>query len=200
MSYLAELHTLYSGENFSGIATWPSVESIETPSKASIDTLDTASDERFQNFHGIERGELQATAGADWPAIANNPKALEALARLIQTKRQRQRGERPAHYTQAIVCDACGPVWLWEGAPARVIFCPWCANRAQGRPIPPAPAPEVACCDCRHFQRDTINPPGGMGRCAIDSPASHHPGTLWPWPAAIHRCRDWRRIIEGERP
>jgi len=43
----------------------------------------------------------------------------------------------------AITCEACGPVWAWAGAPATVQGCPWCANRADGLPIP-RPAPITA--------------------------------------------------------
>lgn len=65
---------------------------------------------------------------------------------------------------------------------------------------PPTAPPEVACCYCRHFHRDAINPRGGLGRCAVDSPASHRNPALWPWPAAIHPCRDFRPILEGDTP
>ncbi|EIC19504.1 hypothetical protein [Thiorhodovibrio frisius] len=59
-------------------------------------------------------------------------------------------------------------------------------------------APEVACCYCWHFQRDAINPRGGLGRCAVNSPASHRNPALWPWPAAVHPCRDFRPTPEGD--
>jgi hypothetical protein len=43
------------------------------------------------------------------------------------------------------------------------------------------PSPVAASCGiCAHFQRDPINPPGGMGRCLINAPESRRPGTLWP--------------------
>ncbi|MDT8320748.1 MAG: hypothetical protein RQ826_09520 [Xanthomonadales bacterium] len=32
---------------------------------------------------------------------------------------------------------------------------------------PPPPLPEVTCSDCRHFIRDKINPPQGIGRCGV---------------------------------
>lgn len=38
----------------------------------------------------------------------------------------------------------------------------------------------ASCGICAHFQRDPINPPGGMGQCLIDAPESRRPGTLWP--------------------
>lgn len=45
---------------------------------------------------------------------------------------------------------------------------------------PQAIAPGASCGRCRHFERDRINPPGGLGRCRCDAPASHRPGSLWP--------------------
>ena len=65
-------------------------------------------------------------------------RALEAES----VRGQRERGERPPTYTQAATCDACGPVWLWPGAPARVLACPWCFNRRAGKPVPQPPTPD----------------------------------------------------------
>ncbi|EIC23788.1 hypothetical protein Thi970DRAFT_00299 [Thiorhodovibrio frisius] len=66
--------------------------------------------------------------------------------------------------------------------------------------VTPSNPPEVACCHCWHFTTNAINPRGGIGRCAVDSPASHRNPALWPWPAAVHPCRDWRPILEGDAP
>lgn len=43
------------------------------------------------------------------------------------------------------------------------------------------PRPMAVCARCRHWTPDTINPPGGLGRCLIDAPASRRPGSCWPW-------------------
>ena len=46
------------------------------------------------------------------------------------------RGEVPKAYTQPVTCSGCGPVWLWPGAPARLIACPWCFRRKAGKRFP----------------------------------------------------------------
>jgi hypothetical protein len=87
-------------------------------------------------------------------------------------------------------------VLLWEGAPARVIACPWCLNRAAGKPVPrpsqPAPttpAAPVTCAACGHFKPNTVGSSAGIGRCRIEAPASRRASTLWPH--AVHHCPDW---------
>lgn len=39
----------------------------------------------------------------------------------------------PADYTQAALCESCGPVWLWQGARPRLKGCPWCLYRKAGK-------------------------------------------------------------------
>ncbi len=60
----------------------------------------------------------------------------EAMAHAIQTRRMRERGEVPAHYTATTTCKHCGPVPIFPGVPATVLGCPWCFNRVQGLPVP----------------------------------------------------------------
>ncbi|WP_295401181.1 hypothetical protein [uncultured Thiocystis sp.] len=55
------------------------------------------------------------------------------------------------------------------------------------RPSPASPSKAV-CARCQHFERDTINPTGGLGGCLIAAPASRQPGSCWPWPHAEIRC------------
>lgn len=43
------------------------------------------------------------------------------------------------------------------------------------------PRPKAVCACCTRWTPDTINPPGGRGRCLIDAPASRKPGSCWPW-------------------
>ena len=45
-------------------------------------------------------------------------------------------GRTPPGYTMPASCRGCGPVWLWPGAPAHVIACPWCFRRNAGKAIP----------------------------------------------------------------
>ena len=79
--------------------------------------------------------ELEQAAGEDWPEVRDDPSVVEALAHAVITRRQRERGECPPHWTAHGECACCGPVFLWPGSPARVLGCPWCFNRAEGRPI-----------------------------------------------------------------
>jgi len=153
--------------------------------------------------------DLEAAAGPDWPAIRENPDALAALRRAMEARRLREQGIPPDDYTQPAHCDGCGPVLLWEGAPARVITCPWCWNRRAGKPVPKptteqrdfwerpktrtdktdkTPSP-VTCATCGHFEPNTVGSGAGVGRCRIKAPASLKAPALWPH--AAHRCPDW---------
>ena len=71
---------------------------------------------------------------------ANEPNLSEderqALIRAIQTRRMRERGEVPPHYTEVTVCAHCGPVPIFPGVTERVLGCPWCFNRMRGLPVP----------------------------------------------------------------
>lgn len=134
-------------------------------------------------WRGFALADLQAAAGADWPEIADRPKALDALAFLLRVRARRDRGELPKHYTRPALCLSCGPVWLWEGAPALVIACPWCL-------APPAcgavPRPPVQCGTCRHFEPSKTDPAAGLGSCRI-APAL--------WPNAPRTCGAWRPLV-----
>ena len=89
-------------------------------------------------WYGFAPGDLRDAAGEDWPEIEDRPAALDALALLLEAKGRRDRGELPAHYTTQSLCAICGPVYLWAGAPARVLACPFCL--APGRADFPRPA------------------------------------------------------------
>jgi hypothetical protein len=115
--------------------------------------------------YGLTLAELREAAGEDWPEMRDNPSAIEALAIAIVTRRQRERGERPAHWTEICECVHCGPVYLWPGNPSRVVGCPWCFNRVEGRPIP-RPVP-VYCGACIRFDR--LDHPH-LGHCAKGEP------------------------------
>lgn len=49
------------------------------------------------------------------------------------------------------------------------------------------------CASCSHYQRNTVNPAGGLGRCLADAPASRRAGSLWPHPQAWITCPHWQR-------
>ena len=132
---------------------------------------------------------LRDAAGEDWPDIADNPAALAALAVLLRTQAQRDRGEQPTTYTQAALCLTCGPVWLWEGAPARLIACPWCLCQwGTSRP----PRPPVRCSECVHFERSETTPAAGLGLCRIANAKNKR--TEGHWPEADHACGAWRPL------
>ncbi|MGB5833275.1 MAG: hypothetical protein WBG92_14950 [Thiohalocapsa sp.] len=141
MSYLDQLRALDVDGEFLEMPKSPSVESVETPSEPSLDTLDpdTAPTGHSQKIRGFTIAELCTAASDDWPLLQANPAALDAFALALEIRAQRERGERPEHYTQAVTCNGCGPVWLWEDAPATVAACPWCLNRAGGKPVPVPP-------------------------------------------------------------
>ena len=71
-----------------------------------------------------------------WAALARHPEILEALRLAHAFGLLRAAGIAPDHYAASTVCDGCGPVPIWHGAPATVRGCPWCNNRIAGLPIP----------------------------------------------------------------
>lgn len=113
------------------------------------------------NVYGLTMAELREAAGHDWQAVCGDSTMLEALAHAVVTRRQREQGECPPHWTVHCECAGCGPVYLWPGSPPWVLGCPWCFNRAEGRPIPRPVV--VTCGTCRHCYR-VPNP--HIGHCA----------------------------------
>jgi hypothetical protein len=85
---------------------------------------------------GLTVTALREAAGPDWPEVERDPALLECLAHAVQTRRMRERGEVPAHYTATTTCTHCGPVPIFPGVPAHVLACPWCFNRVAGMPVP----------------------------------------------------------------
>ena len=85
---------------------------------------------------GLTQDELKAVAGEEWPKIENDNPTLEALAQAIQTRRMREHGEVPPHYTEVTVCAHCGPVPIFPGVGEQVEGCPWCFNRVRGLSVP----------------------------------------------------------------
>lgn len=69
-------------------------------------------------------------SAAEWAELEADA-ALMAAARLaFEFDQQRRSGIAPAHYTAETICQRCGPVPIWSGAPARVLGCPWCSVRS----------------------------------------------------------------------
>ena len=134
------------------------------------------------NLHGLTLAELEEAGGEDWPEVRDDPDALEALAHAVITRRQREQGERPLHWTETCECAGCGPVLLWAGSPARVLGCPWCFNRVEERPIPRPVA--VTCGSCKHFER--IDHPH-LGHCAKGEPEN----IAGLWDTDRRKCAWW---------
>jgi hypothetical protein len=90
--------------------------------------------------HGLTVDDLRAIAGPDWPECERNPALLEALAHAVSTRRMREWGEVPTDYTCKTFCVGCDRwVPVFPGVPDRLLSCPWCFNRAAGKPVPHAP-------------------------------------------------------------
>lgn len=94
----------------------------------------------YQACAGLELDPIRLALGLDaddMEALGREPpETLRAYAEAVAERLQRERGEVPAHYTAVTTCNGCGPVPIFEGAPAHIAGCPWCWNRAKGLPIP----------------------------------------------------------------
>ena len=125
--------------------------------------------------------------GDDNGLAALTDKQLYGYVAMLANTDLRERGKQPVDETAAALCRSCGPIWLAPEVAAvapivdgwpRVLGCPWCHVKNR-RAIP---RPPVACCDCRHFIRDAINPAGGMGRCNSGADPDR------PTPMATREC------------
>ncbi len=101
-----------------------------------LDILGKPGAERIAQDHGLTLADLKQSAGLDWPEIPEDRATLEALARAIQIRRMRERGEVPPHYTSTSICWHCGPVPIFPGVGEQVEGCPWCFNRVRGLSVP----------------------------------------------------------------
>lgn len=124
-------------------------------------------------------GELQAL----------NARQLRAYARWLGDAQKMDAGEVPESYSGLAVCDGCGPVWMWHGAPQSVRACPWCARRVAGRSLP---APKVRCGTCMHFLPDSVGSGGGIGSCRAGVPYKGNEGCRYPF--ALRYCTVYRPV------
>ena len=115
--------------------------------------------------------------------------ALRAYLRALGRGTVLDRGIAPDGYTQPAHCAGCGPVWLWQGAPVRVVACPWCFRRQAGKALP---RPQVTCRTCRHYLPDALNPQAGMGGCGLGAARAY-------WPMKRHRCGEHAPIENSEK-
>lgn len=106
---------------------------LRTPATGAANLLRNGA---VEQLHGIPIAELRELAGKDWPECERDPALLEAFAHMVSIRKMRERGEAPPHYTEVTTCAGCGPVPIFPGVAERVLGCPWCLNRAAGKPIP----------------------------------------------------------------
>jgi len=59
----------------------------------------TGNTEIDEAIHDIPLAELRELAGDDWPELQSHPDTLEAFANAVQTRRMRESGLRPPHFT-----------------------------------------------------------------------------------------------------
>lgn len=148
--------------NSGGTAAHPKVAPSAEHAGALLDALEDVT----TGWHTTARAAFESLTPEDREAWGRGEITAEQLGGFVaalETTDLRRKGARPPHYARPAECALCGPVWLWEGAPADVQACPWCANWAAGLDMP-RPAP-VACRDCAHYAPDEVNPPGGLGHC-----------------------------------
>lgn len=79
--------------------------------------------------HPLQADDVAACAG-------ESHGTLRAYLRGLEREAEMDAGRLPLGWTAIVKCDGCGPVWLWEGCPARVIACPWCFRRKAGKTVP----------------------------------------------------------------
>ena len=136
----------------------------------------------------IEPGKALAMLSVEnREAIQNGTADLDrrrTLATNIAHHVVRERGMTPVGWEAVVLCEQCGPVWWTADAAPAVSACPWCDMYSAGRWFP---RPEVRCGECRHFTRDQINPPGGLGVCQIAAPLA---GLCFPY--SRKQCPAWK--------
>lgn len=134
---------------------------------------------------GLDHGSLTDFAELD-------DAALDAYVRCLRDSDLHERGKQSPDETKPALCRHCGPIWLapevaavapkLDGWPI-VLGCPWCHVKNR-RAIP---RPAMTCGNCRHFERDAINPEAGMGRCTIGVETKS-----LPFPSAKRECHQFQ--------
>ena len=139
--------------------------------------------------------ELELTATTEQVAAcdpADRRNILHAYLHALRETAERMAGREPHGETARALCRSCGPVWVHPAVAAaaplvdgwpRLLGCPWCHVRRVGKYVPRS---QVACGECRHFERDAINPPAGVGRCRLGRELQH--GEPMHYPHATRRC------------
>jgi len=96
---------------------------------------------RIAQAEGLPVRDVLRLARDELDTLEDYPDAtVAAYARALLCTAARRAGQVPGTWIEVVHCDGCGPVWLWLGAPLRVLACPWCWNRVEGLPVPHPPA------------------------------------------------------------
>lgn len=89
-----------------------------------VDNVATNTD----GLYGLSLKELEEAANKDWFVISADSKMLKIFAFAVFTKKQRELGKIPEHYTSKTVCKRCGTVSVPKGLEngGHVLGCMWC--------------------------------------------------------------------------
>lgn len=91
-------------------------------------------------LEGIDLAHVHRLDDADVLAIPGDytERNLRAYLRALVASAAMDGGLIPSGWrgAQAAICDGCGPVLLWPGAPDRLKACPWCFRHKAGKAIP----------------------------------------------------------------
>lgn len=110
------------------------------------DLLDDLRQHKSELLAALQEDEMRVLAGDDWAVLQSNTELMAAFSEVVKTRRMREQGEIPPHYTAITVCARCGPVYIFPGCGPSVEGCPWCLNRMAGRLIPtPSGVPRSSC-------------------------------------------------------
>ena len=134
----------------------------------------------------ISPDQLTAALGSDKAELDSgrlSTEQLRAFAEAVVDRHDLEAGIRPKRWTQAALCQYCGPVYLLPMKRAAVVpNCPWCRNREagftqkkDGRLIEASPIqrPKKICCaPCKHWAADVIGNLTGIGACSRGGPIS----------------------------
>jgi hypothetical protein len=117
---------------------------LRTPSPLPDDLVEEIRRQKLEvvvAMHGVTLAELRDLAGEDWPELEADPALLKCYADMVAIRKMRESGRVPPSYTATTICAHCGPVPIFPGVAKRVAGCPWCLNRAVGRPVPTVEQP-----------------------------------------------------------
>lgn len=109
---------------------------LRAPQPLPSDLMDDLRQHKAELLAALRLDQLRVLAGDDWAVLQSSPVLLAAFSAAIETRRMREQGEIPPHYTATTVCARCGPVHIFPGCGPSVEGCPWCLNRVAGSPIP----------------------------------------------------------------